>query len=108
MACQCGNKKENLKKYLQPLEEILEGIKQVLESTPPELSGDIIQKGVVITGGGAQLAGLAQYFSEGTGVAFFLAEDPVGSVVKGTAQVLENMDYMSSTLISNRKVAASF
>lgn len=97
-----------LKAMEEPLSEILQGVKQVLERTPPELAGDIIQKGAVLTGGGAMLDSLSRFFSEETGVAFYLAEDPIGSVVMGTSMVLENLEYMAPTLISNKKIAASF
>lgn len=92
----------------EPLGAILQGIKQVLERTPPELAGDIISKGVVLTGGGALLNGMARYFSQETGVPFYLAEDPIDSVVKGTAMVLENMNTLSESLISSRKIASTF
>ncbi len=92
----------------EPLEDMMHGVRQVMENTPPELSGDIIEKGVVLTGGGSLLDGLSRYMAEETGVPFYLAEDPVGCVVKGTAMVLDNMDRLSSTLISAKKFAASF
>jgi len=92
----------------EPLGEIMQGVKQVLERTPPELSGDIVEKGVVLTGGGALLDGLSRFMAEETGVPFYLAEDPVGCVVNGTAMVLNNMDRIAPTLISNKKIAATF
>jgi len=92
----------------EPLSEILQGIKYVLERTPPELSGDIIKKGAVLTGGGAMLRGLSQYFAQDTGIAYYLADDPIGSVVIGTSKVLENLDQMAPTLITNKKIAATF
>jgi len=91
----------------ESLEEIVQGIKNVLENTHPELSRDIVEKGVVLTGGGGLLDGLPRLLTLETGVPFYLTEDPVGCVVKGTALVLENMDKMSSTLISTGKVNSS-
>ncbi|MEW5783554.1 MAG: rod shape-determining protein MreB [Bacillota bacterium] len=92
----------------EPLWAILQGIKQVLEKTPPELAGDIIEKGIVLTGGGALLDGFTRFLTQETGVPFYLAEDPITCVVKGTAKVLENMNQLSDTLISSRKIASSF
>lgn len=92
----------------EPLWAILQGIKQVLEQTPPELAGDIIEKGIVLTGGGALLDGYSRFLTQETGVPFYLAEDPITCVVRGTAVVLENMAQLSESLISSRKIAASF
>jgi rod shape-determining protein MreB len=85
---------------------ILQGVKQVLERTPPELAGDIIEKGIVLTGGGALLDGLPYFLSQETGIPVFLADDPVTCVIKGTARVLENIAGLSDTLLSSRKIAA--
>jgi rod shape-determining protein MreB len=92
----------------EPLWAILQGIKQVLEKTPPELAGDIIEKGIVLTGGGALLDGFTRFLTQETGVPFYLAEDPISCVVKGTARVLENMAQLSDSLISSRKIASTF
>jgi rod shape-determining protein MreB len=92
----------------EPLHIILQGIKQVLERTPPELAGDIIERGIVMTGGGALLDGFTHFLTEEIEVPFYLAEDPVSCVVKGTAMVLENMNHLSETLISSKKIASSY
>jgi rod shape-determining protein MreB len=92
----------------EPLWNIIQGIKQVLERTPPELAGDIIEKGIVLTGGGAMLDGLHRLITKETGVPTFLAEDPIGSVVLGTGKALEAIDWLSTSLISNRNLAAVF
>ncbi|MEG2053535.1 MAG: rod shape-determining protein [Oscillospiraceae bacterium] len=75
--------------------QILDIAKQTLEKTPPELSGDIYQNGVYLTGGGALLTGLDSYISRGLGVAVHLAEDSENCVVRGTAIALtmsENLE----------------
>lgn len=92
----------------EPLLAVLQGIRQVLENTPPELAGDIIEKGIVLTGGGALLDGLSRFLTQETGVPFYLAEDPVTCVVEGTAKVLENMNQLSESLISSRRIAAAY
>ncbi len=91
-----------------PLLAILQGIKQVLERTPPELAGDIIDKGIVLSGGGALLSGFTRFLSQETGVPFYLAEDPISCVVKGTAYALENIGWLGETLLSSRKISAAY
>jgi rod shape-determining protein MreB len=86
---------------------IIQGVRQVLEKTPPELAGDIINKGIVLTGGGSLLDGLYKTVSQQTGVPAFLAEDPVGSVAKGTGKALENLDRLLPTLITSRNMSIS-
>lgn len=90
----------------EPLFVIVQCIKQVLEKTPPELSGDIIDKGIVLTGGGAILQGMDRLISEQTGVPVFLAEDPIACVAIGTGKVLEHLDQLVPSLINKRRAAA--
>ncbi len=90
-----------------PLQAILQGIKRVLERTPPELAGDIIDKGIILSGGGALLDGFARFLSQETGVPFYLAEDPISCVVKGTALAFENMGRFGESLLSSRKISAA-
>ncbi len=90
-------------KALQPvLEEIIEGIKQVLRKTPPELSADIINKGMILSGGGALLRDLDQLVAKHTGVPCFTAEDALFCVVKGTGVVLENLDTYKRSIMSKK------
>jgi len=74
----------------ETLETILATVRAVLEQTPPELAADIIEKGIVLTGGGAMLDGLDRYLSHETGVAVHLVEDPMTCVVRGTGLALES------------------
>jgi rod shape-determining protein MreB len=90
----------------EPLLAILQGVKQILETTPPELAGDIMDKGIILTGGGALLDGFGRFLSEETGVPFFLADDPVSCAVRGTARILDNINALSGSLISTRKIAS--
>ncbi len=71
--------------------QIQSAIKRALERTPPELSADIIEYGIILTGGGAMLKGLDQHIRNKTGLPVHVAEDPLFSVVKGTGLVLENL-----------------
>ncbi len=92
----------------EPLWAIIRGVYQVMEQTPPELAGDIMEKGVVLTGGGAMLDGLHKIISRETGVPAYLAEDPIGCVAKGTGKTLEYLDQMRETLITSKKLAAAY
>lgn len=91
----------------EPLWIIIQGVRQVLERTPPELAGDIIDKGIVLTGGGSLLDGLYKIIAQQTGVPVFLADDPIGSVAKGTGKALEYLDRLSSTLITTRNMSTA-
>ena len=75
-------------------ETILESAKQVLEQTPPELAADIVNKGVFLTGGGAQLHGLDKFMEQGLKVPVFVAENPLDCVADGCGVMLENTDYL--------------
>ena len=71
---------------------IVQAAKNVLEKTPPELSADIIDRGVIITGGGALLHGMDQIISEELKVPVFIAENPMDCVAIGTGIMLDNID----------------
>ena len=75
---------------------IVQAAKSVLERTPPELSADIIDKGVILTGGGALLHGLDTLLAEELKVPVFIADEPMHCVAKGTGIMLENLDKMSN------------
>ena len=68
----------------EPVGAIVEAVKAVLEKTPPELSADIIDRGIIITGGGALLRGLDKLLSDATGVPAIVADDPLSCVAFGT------------------------
>lgn len=82
--------------------EIVELIKTTLEKTPPELSSDIMEKGIYIAGGGALIENLDKLISQKTGMPVYVAEDPLNCVVKGTGKSLEDLDKLK-TIINNRK-----
>lgn len=73
---------------------IVQAARTVLEQTPPELSADIIDRGIILTGGGALLHGIDQLLAEQLKVPVFIAEDPMGCVAKGTGIMLENIDKL--------------
>jgi rod shape-determining protein MreB len=78
----------------ETLSTIVSVIRAVLEQTPPELAADIMDKGIVLTGGGALLHGIDQYISRETGVAVNLVEDPITCVARGTGLALETLSSM--------------
>jgi len=84
------------------LDEIIKVIKSVLRDTPPELSADIIDKGMILSGGGALLRNITEKISQETGVPCFLAEEPLLCVAKGTGIVLENLDIYKKSIMSKR------
>ncbi|OGY27676.1 MAG: rod shape-determining protein [Candidatus Woykebacteria bacterium RIFCSPHIGHO2_12_FULL_43_10] len=81
-----------------PLNQIVEAIKGVLEQTPPELASDIIEKGIVMSGGTSLLRNLDKLFTQITGVPCHVAENPLFCVVNGTGLALENIDIYKRSL----------
>ncbi len=82
----------------EPLEKVVEAIKITLEKTPPELAADIIDDGIMLTGGGALLSGLDIMIHNETGMPVHVAENPLDCVAQGTGMVLENSDKLYDVL----------
>lgn len=85
----------------EPVQAVVAAVKRVLEQTPPELASDIIDKGLVMTGGGSLLRGLDRLISDETGVPVVIADDATSCVAIGTGMALEHIDYLQASLISN-------
>ena len=83
--------------------EIVEIVKATLEKTPPELASDIIEKGIVLAGGGALIKNLDKLISSKTDMPVYVAEDPLDCVVKGTGKTLEDLERLKNVLINARK-----
>jgi rod shape-determining protein MreB len=83
----------------EPVATIVEAVRMALERTPPELSADIMDKGIVLSGGGALLRNLDQRLRDETGLPVVLAEDPLASVVLGTGRLLSDMDLLRKVSI---------
>lgn len=83
------------------LEGIIATLKEVLNETPPELSADVMDKGIVISGGSSQLRNLDRLIAEATGVPTYLAEDPQLCVAKGTGLALENLESYKRSLFTS-------
>lgn len=91
---------EEIRDALQePLRAILEATKISLERTPPELSADLIENGIVMAGGGSQLRGLDKLISEETGLPVHVADDPTTAVVRGTGKVLNEIHYLKKVTV---------
>ncbi len=87
---------------IQPLlEGIITALKEVLNQTPPELSADVMDKGIVISGGSSQLRNLDRLIAEATSVPTYMAEDPQLCVARGTGLALENLEAYKRSLFSN-------
>ena len=76
------------------LEEIVDALASVLEQTPAELAGDIVENGIVLTGGGALIRGLDKYISDAVKIPVYIAEDPLLAVAKGTGKALDQIDTL--------------
>jgi rod shape-determining protein MreB and related proteins len=82
----------------EPIDAILEGTIRALERTPPELAADIVERGVVMTGGGSLLKGLDVYLANQTGVPVIRSENPLNCVALGTGKYLEELKYLKGNI----------
>jgi len=88
----------------EPVGQIIEAIKYTLEKTPPELAADIMEIGIMLTGGGALLDGLEKLVKRETGMPVQIAEDPLYCVVMGTGKTIEEIDTLKRVLIAPKKL----
>lgn len=84
------------------LRDVINAIKKVLQDTPPELAADIMDKGMILSGGGALLRNLDKLISKTIDVPCYVAEDPLFCVARGTGKALENLELYKKTLVSSR------
>jgi rod shape-determining protein MreB and related proteins len=87
----------------EPVNSIIDAVRQSLEQTPPELASDILDRGIVLTGGGALLKGLDKRIRHETNLPVIVADDPLTCVARGTGVILENMNKYSKVLMRSRK-----
>ncbi len=78
----------------EPLKEIAEALREVLEKVPPELAGDIVDRGIILTGGGALTRELDKFLSDIVQIPVYIAEEPLLAVAKGTGEALNNIDLL--------------
>jgi len=79
---------------LEPVATIIDSVRITLERCPPELSADLVDRGIVLAGGGALLRGLDKLMQEETGLPVHVAEDPLSAVATGTGKALEEMRFL--------------
>jgi rod shape-determining protein MreB len=84
---------------LETISNIVDVVKVALENTPPELSSDLVDKGIVMSGGGSLLKGLDKLISKETGLPVKIAENPLFCVVNGAGKVLEELDFFKDALM---------
>lgn len=82
--------------------DIMNSVQSVFNVTPPELAADIMEKGIILSGGSSQLADLPEFFKRSLGVTAYVAEEPILCVAKGTATILNHLDVYKRTLLSKR------
>ncbi|MEK7555111.1 MAG: rod shape-determining protein [Patescibacteria group bacterium] len=87
--------------------DIANSVQGVFNTTPPELVADIMEKGIVLSGGGAQIRHLEEFFKRMTGVSTYLAPEPLFCVAKGTGLILNHLDVYKKTLLNKRTSVAS-
>lgn len=87
----------------ESLEAVVGAVKEVLEHTPPELAADIVDKGIVLTGGGALLAGIDRLLSRETGVPVHVADDPLTCVARGTGRALAMLHILSGNTAGKKR-----
>jgi rod shape-determining protein MreB len=98
--------REVLEALTEPISGIVDAVKMTLERTPPELAADILDKGIILAGGGSILKGIDRLLNEETGMPVQRAEDPLTCVARGTGIALErNYHDLKKVLISNKKMA---
>ena len=86
-----------------PVSAIMDIVKTTLDKCPPELAGDVMDRGIVLTGGGALLRGLDERLGEETGIPVYLTENPLESVVLGTGKCVEDFDALQQVLVPERR-----
>lgn len=89
--------------FKELLDSIAHSARRVLEQTPPELSADIVEKGIILTGGGSMLTGIEEFLSQQTKVEVFVSDDPLTCVAEGTGQALNELDNISNILSTGDK-----
>lgn len=87
----------------ESITKIVDIVKNTLEKTPPELASDIMEKGIVLAGGGALIKNLDKLLSIETGMPVYIAEEPLDCVVRGTGKTLEDLERLKTVLVNSRK-----
>lgn len=88
----------------EPIAQIVDVIKTALEKTPPELSSDVMERGIILTGGGALIKNLDKLISQKTGIPVYITDAPLNAVVRGTGKALEDLEKLKTVLDSSKKI----
>ena len=91
---------ETVEAITDELGEVIQAVKKVLQDTPPELAADIIDRGIVLAGGGGLLKNLDQLISRSVGVPCYVADDPLLCVSRGTSKILDSLDVYKKSIIT--------
>jgi rod shape-determining protein MreB len=95
--------KEIMEALTEPVSNIVDAVKVTLERTPPELAADILDRGIMMSGGGSLLRGIDRLLAEETGMPVQVAEDPLTCVARGTGIAIESLSVLGKVLITNRR-----
>jgi rod shape-determining protein MreB len=94
------NEAEIREALTEPVNVILDTIRVILENTPPELAADIVDRGIILAGGGALLKGLDLLIRQETGLPVFIADDPLSAVVRGVGKMLDDIEMLRRVSIN--------
>jgi rod shape-determining protein MreB len=98
------SQREVVEALQEPISQIIEALKLSLEKTPPELAADIVDKGILMTGGGSMLSGFDELLRQETNLPIYVVEDPLKSVVLGAYKALENPEKYEKLLMKSRRI----
>ena len=87
----------------EPVSTVVDAVRMALEKTPPELASDIMDRGIVMAGGGSMLRGLDKYISQETDMSVYVVDDPISCVAYGTGKVLEEIDTLKKVLVTTKR-----
>ena len=93
----------NIKAIKESINKIVDIVKLTLEKTPPELASDIMEKGIILAGGGALIKNLDKLLSNETGMPVYVADEPLDCVVRGTGKTLDDLERLKTVLVNSRK-----
>ena len=93
------NSEEVREAIMEPVSLIIDAVKDALENSPPELAGDIVDRGIMLTGGGALLRGIDLLIREETGLPVTIADDPLSAVVRGAGMALDQLDVLKEVTV---------
>lgn len=98
------NSEQVMKAMEEPISQIVDLIKMALEKTPPELSSDVMERGIVLTGGGALIKNIDKLITQKTGIPVYITEAPLNAVVRGTGKALDDLEKLKSVLASSKRI----